>query len=211
MITSTVEVIALPKKKKESKASYVLMKRFLILLLFGSALVIIASGNSHQSVVTYNMNRTKSLEAMHIVTKYNNILEEQTPTLVESMDEIVSLGSEEPIIFYGTMTGYGPDCVGCGGRVGCPPRQDVRNGNIYFEDATYGTVRIVAADQQIPCGTVVRISNFAFSDEPIIAVVLDRGGAINGKTMDLLYTSEAETRQIGRQYHIQFEIMRWGW
>lgn len=190
---------------------HVIKNRFLIITFLGVLLLVIASGNQKNSIVTVNINRTKSVEAIHIVTKYNNILEESKPLLVNTIEEVAKLGSTEPVKFIGTMTGYGPDCVGCGGRVGCPPRQNVQNGNIYFEDADYGRIRIVATDPSIPCGTIVKISNLSFSKQPIIAIALDRGGAIQGTTMDLLFESEKATISVGRQYNVSYEIIRWGW
>lgn len=185
---------------------------FLFIFFLVCFFIIVASGNHHTSVITYNVNRVKSVEAMHIVSKYNNLLENEiAPVFYDNFALLVQNGSDHPVGFVGTLTGYGPDCVGCGGKTGCPPRQDVTNGNIYFYDQNYGKVRIVATDSQIPCGSIVRISNYKFSSTPIIAIALDRGGAIKGKTMDLLYESEAATQKIGRQYNIQFEIIRWGW
>ncbi len=185
--------------------------RFLLISFIAVILLIIASGNQREVIKTDNINRTKSLEAIHIVSKYNAILDSNKPLYVSSLAEIEEQGPIGPITFTGTITGYGPDCEGCGGRVGCPPRQDVRDGNIYFNDATYGTIRIVATDPVIPCGTIVKISNFRFSSEPIIAIALDRGSAIKGLTMDLLFESEKVTAPIGRQYNISYEILRWGW
>ena len=43
------------------------------------------------------------------------------------------------------------------------------------------------------------------------AIVLDRGSAIVGLTMDLLYGSEKETVVVGRQRNIKFSIDRVGW
>lgn len=113
--------------------------------------------------------------------------------------------------FYGTMTGYGPDCVGCGGKTGCAPRQDVRNGNIYFEDATFGKIRIVASDGDIPCGTVVRITAVKLYKESFIAIVLDRGGAITGTKFDLLFESESAARIASFQRNVKYEVLREGW
>lgn len=185
--------------------------RLLVMVFIALLLLIITSGNEHNSVITYNTNLTKSVEAIHIVTKYNNILDENKPVFANTIEEVSQLGPTSPVKFIGTMTGYGPDCAGCGRKVGCPPRQDVRNGNIYFQDADYGTVRIVASDPSIPCGSIVRISNLSFTKEPIIAIVLDRGGAIKEKTMDLLFESEKSTSFVGRQYNVSYEIIRWGW
>ncbi len=189
----------------------VIKNRFYFIVFISCLLVIIASGNEHQVIKTDNMNRSKSLEAIHIVTKYNNILEEVKPLHVASIEEVASNGEANPVTFTGTLTGYGPDCEGCGGRVGCPPRQDVRNGNIYYNDREYGQIRIVATDPSIPCGTIVKISNLSFSKEPIVAIALDRGSAIKGLTMDLLFESEKSTNFIGRQRNVFYEIIRWGW
>lgn len=186
-------------------------KKLLILSMMIAILFIIALGNKKESIITYNVNNVKSVEAVHIVSKYNMLIKPELPVLYETFEEAVANGPEGPVSFIGTITGYGPDCVGCGGRVGCPPRPDVRNGNIYFTDNEYGTIRIVATDKGIPCGSIVRISNFKFSSEPIIAIALDRGGAIVGNTMDLLYESEVDTVVVGRQRNIQFDIIRWGW
>lgn len=182
--------------------------------LCGFAMVlffIVALGNQKEVIVTYNVNNVKSIEAVHIVSKYSSLIKPELPKFYDTFQEAITNGPNEPVSFIGTMTGYGPDCVGCGGKTGCPPRQDVRNGNIYFNDNEYGTIRIVATDKSIPCGSIVRISNLTFSSTPIIAIALDRGGAIKGNTMDLLYASEKETKSIGRQRNIQFDIIRWGW
>lgn len=186
---------------------------FLFLLFVLSFFFLVATGNKRNQVVTYNVNSVKSVEAVHIVNKYNMLAMDSvtTPVFYDNFQQLVANGSEHPVSFTGTMTGYGPDCVGCGGKVGCPPRQNVTNGNIYFQDKDYGKLRIVATDPGIPCGSIVRISNYSYEKEPILAIALDRGGAIKGKTMDLLYESEAATKKIGRQHNIQFEVIRWGW
>lgn len=194
------------KKIRKRYPKKLLASCMMVVILF-----IITYGNKKESIVTYNVNSVKSIEAVHIVSKYSTLIKPELPTMYETFEEAIANGPTEPVSFIGTMTGYGPDCVGCGGRTGCPPRQDVRNGNIYFTDNDYGTVRIVATDKSIPCGSIVRISNFKFSSEPIIAIALDRGGAIVGNTMDLLYESEQDTKPIGRQQNIQFDIIRWGW
>lgn len=134
---------------------------------------------------------------------------EEEIVIYEPIVEIIEIGPIES--FGGQITGYGPDCVGCSGKVGCSPYQNVKNGNIYFEDEKYGKIRIVAADKRISCGSIVVISNYIFEEEPIIAIVLDRGGAITGNKMDLLYNAESETVVVGRQYNIQFDILRQGW
>lgn len=176
-----------------------------LLLLF----LVVASGNKREKIFTYNINSVKSIEAVHIVSKYNPKEETLVPKLYTNFAEAIANGVTGPISFMGTMTGYGPDCVGCSGKTGCSPRQDLTNGNIYFNDNDYGNIRIVATDKAIPCGSIVRISNY--QAEPIMAIALDRGGAIKGNIMDLLEKSEEEAKAVGRRQNIQFDIIRWGW
>ena len=185
-----------------------LTKRFLVILFVIIALFVIATGNKKERIISYNTNNVKSVQAIHIVNKYNSLITEHAPKQVGSFYEAMQIAPYEPVIFTGTMTSYGPDCPGCGGKSGCPPRQDFRNGNIYFDDATYGKVRIVATDSAIPCGTMVKISG---SGDDIYAVALDRGGAVVQNKMDLLYESNAAASAAGTHYNVVFEIVRWGW
>lgn len=110
-------------------------------------------------------------------------------------------------IIYGSMTGYGANCQGCSGITASG--YDVRN-TIWYNDATYGQVRVLAAPKNIPLYTVVRVSGVN-GKEPFLAIVLDRGGAIKGTLFDLLCESEAYANQhIGRQKNVTYEIMRRG-
>lgn len=111
----------------------------------------------------------------------------------------------------GKMSGYGPDCDGCSGYLASGDY--VGDGNIYYNDPTYGQVRIVAGDKSYSFGTIVRISN-SILGESFLAVVLDRGGSIglNKKCMfDLLYPSESEASLDGISDEVAFEILRYGY
>ena len=109
--------------------------------------------------------------------------------------------------YTGTLTGYGPDCSGCSGNTA----SGYYVGNtITYNDSTYGSVRIVAADKSIPFYSIVRISNVPGMDT-ITAIVLDTGGAVGfGKAtlFDLLFASESST--MNTAYNVKFEILRWG-
>lgn len=169
---------------------------------------IIATGNRKVDIVTSNVNNVKSILSTRIVKQ------KTTPAtkLVTNTSQIKQFGNSRKIEFTGTLTGYGPDCPGCGGHVACRPNPDVRNGNIYYNDSKYGKIRILAADYSIPCGSIIHIKNYKFvPGNEFTGIVLDRGSAIVGLTMDLLYPSEADTVIIGRQRNIHFEIERWGW
>ncbi|MBQ8472505.1 MAG: 3D domain-containing protein [Bacilli bacterium] len=196
----------LEKKQINSLKQYFFHFFFIISLMF-----LIATSNTKDSFVVNNINTVKALESSRIeqidTKKPINLV--PTFTRVTSIQELNAIQNKK-IEFTGTLTGYGPDCVGCSGIVGCPPYQNVKNGNIYYEDSTYGKIRIVAADKSIPCGSIIKISNYPHIDGDFYGIVLDRGSAINGLTMDLLYESEQNTIKIGRTYNINFKIERWG-
>lgn len=183
------------------------VKYYLIIISVFVVAIILAGGNKKTNIVTSNVNNVKSVLSTRIV-KPNTV----TTKLVTNVGDIRTYGMNNKVKFIGTLTGYGPDCPGCGGHVACYPNPDVRNGNIYYTDKEYGKIRILAADYSIPCGSIIHISNYKFvKDNEFTGIVLDRGSAIVGLTMDLLYPSEADTVVIGRQRNIEFSIERWGW
>ena len=189
------------------------LKYFLfVIMIFGLGFVVL-SGNSRKVITTSNINSVKSLQAVHIVNKYNSIKEAEKKVEIpffESFYDAISVASTSPVAFNGKLTAYGPDCPGCSGNSACPPRQNFKNGNIYFEDQVYGTVRVVAADRSIPCGSIVRISGINIYSEPILAIVMDRGGAVKGNHMDLLFTSQSNLEGFSTS-NVKFEIIRYGW
>ena len=109
----------------------------------------------------------------------------------------------------GVMSSYGPDCVGCSGYLA--------NGynamsSIYYEDPTYGVVRIVAGDRKYPFGTIIKVTGSKWGD--FNAIVMDRGGNIGfGRRFlfDLLWTSEAEASAAGTSYDTTFDVLRFGY
>lgn len=163
---------------------------------------------------------------------------EETPKAEEKVEEVVkvekvkdipqapktpSVSSPSPApsqpsnSYVGSLSGYKPDCPDCRGTLSCrlPDRSyyNVKALNtMYYHDSQYGNVRIVAADTDFPCGTIVRISPSIFSSSPMIAIVLDRGGDIgfNGKFLfDLLFT--VDTRVSGVSRNVTFTVLRTGW
>lgn len=111
----------------------------------------------------------------------------------------------------GNVSHYGHDCRGCtSGKTATG--YDISDGRIYYTDSTYGSVRVVAAGNEYPFGTILRLSNS--STAPIIAIVLDRGGAIgSGKRyiLDLLTESNAAAYQAGVKYNMTIEVLRMGY
>ena len=189
------------------KKNHVLRYFMIIICLFLMAFIV-SAGNKKTNIVTSNINNVKSIQSSRIVRE-----EIEKIKLVKNVAEIKNFGKTNKIQFKGTLTGYGPDCPGCLGMVYCKPNPNVQNGKIYYSDQEYGKLRILAADYSIPCGSIVKINNFKFINkgEDFYGIVLDRGSAIVGLTMDLLYPSEKDTVIIGRQRDISFTIERWGW
>ena len=123
----------------------------------------------------------------------------------------------------GRLTGYGPDCAGCSGtgNLACKTQNGAKHNlytnGIYYNDATFGQVRIVAAAyQKFPCGTIIEITKAG--QQSITAVVLDRGGSMNNAYtngtiwIDLAYSSIAEAKVGGiAVYNYQINVRRWGW
>lgn len=178
---------------------------FLSLFLIISFLFIIATSNSSSSFVTNNENNVKAVESSRIVL---NEKKEVTKIKINTLEELKN-NLNKKVEFAGTLTAYGPDCKGCSGKLGCYPYQNVLNNNIYYEDSIYGKIRILASDEVIPCGSIIKVSNYF--DTEFFGIVLDRGSLVKGLTMDLLENSEKETLKIGRQYNINFTVERWGY
>lgn len=122
-----------------------------------------------------------------------------------------TVSGETPAIVPGEsisarMTMYGVDCYGCrmnSSGVGSTASgvqvslDSVRQPNgVWQPGITYGGRYIVAAGRQYPFGTLVDIYNHGYVgsgitlDQPIRAIVLDRGGGVSGNHFDLFVGSE---------------------
>ena len=149
------------------------------------------------------------VRSLNIKKKQLN-LESITNSLIPTINVANAKYSDILETRVGKLTAYGPDCPGCSGRVGWG--QNVTGGNIYYNDSTYGQLRIVAGDRKYPYGTIVRIKN-SRAGHDIMAIVLDRGGSVGiGKAtmFDLLFTSGSEASSFGTSKNCTFEILRYG-
>lgn len=156
--------------------------------------------------------------------KETNTLPKQEEKVIDTIKEEIpkeevkeeTPKNEEVVIetLIGTLVGYGPDCVGCTSNRTASGYY-IGEGNIYYDDASYGKVRIVAGDYSYPFGTIVKISNVDyFNDVPFYAIVLDRGGDIgkNKKHLfDLLFAKEIDAYPMGKEINIKYEIVRLGY
>lgn len=141
----------------------------------------------------------KAVDTTSQVIEYNYV-----PTIDTTSFEVIQTT-------FGSLSHYGHDCYGCTSNK-TASGYDISNGNIYYTDSTFGSVRIVAAGYEYPLGTVLRLTNV--EENPIIAIVLDRGGAIgSGKKymLDLLTENNNQANQLGVKYNVQIEVLRLGY
>lgn len=104
---------------------------------------------------------------------------------------------------------YGHDCSGCGNSTASG--YYIGDGRKYYNDSTYGSVRIVAADYKYPDGTILRLNYYGNS---FAAIVLDRGGSVGDRgkyQIDLLESNEREALNAGTVYGASLEVLRYGY
>lgn len=161
-------------------------------------------------IILFLNNNTLSYAKIHKVYNENLNKTVELSVIQKAQDEIYLTGLLTPkSSFVGHLTGYVGNCPKCTGILGCHPRTNVLEEGIFFDDAQYGTVRIVASSKKYPCGTILKF-NIDKLNEPIIAVVMDRG--VRGDSIDLLTDSEEYARKnIGRVRNQKFDILRLGW
>jgi hypothetical protein len=110
--------------------------------------------------------------------------------------------------FTGDLTGYIYNCPLCNGTLGCKRSYDITDGKTTYPDEVYGNVRIVASSSNLPCGSIVRFNTKRVSEEPVIAIVLDRG--VRGNALDLLSPDYDYAVKLGRSV-ITYDVLRQGW
>lgn len=204
-------------KKVKNKFNFNKFNRFFstFLYVFGiffvvlgiSSFIVLSSDN--ESILVFNSNLEKSVDEEELLSSYEKLNEKVlSPVLYNSMSLAASNSKYYPTSFYGKLTHYGPDCKGCGGHLGCNG-QDARNGNIYYDDKEYGTIRIVAASKTLPCGSIIRINVDAYDPNGMYAIVLDRG--VGDGVIDLLKTSEKAKAPSRTVNSVRFDIVRYGY
>ena len=110
--------------------------------------------------------------------------------------------------FTGDLTGYVYNCPLCNGTLGCMYKYNIKDGTTTYNDSVYGVVRIVASSSNLPCGSIVRFNTKRVSDEPVLAIVLDRG--VRGNALDLLSPDYDYAITLGRSV-ITYDVLRQGW
>lgn len=95
-----------------------------------------------------------------------------------------------------TVTGYSPDERSCGDSA------DGLTATLHSVDTNGG--QLVAADPKVlPYGSMITVPGY---DENRIVPVLDCGGAIKGKRLDLLFSTHQEARKWGVQKNLKVVV-----
>ena len=141
-----------------------------------------------------------------VVVGKDEVIEDNTPIDSKPSEEVyipsITVGS----VFTGTMSGYGSDIgslTASGHYIG---------DSIYYSDSTYGNIRILAGDGDIPFGTVIEVSNSNAGS--FIGIVLDTGRNIGFDRLydfDLLFETSKEALNYGVSKNVTFKILRVGY
>ena len=194
--------------KKKKIISFVLYVLGVLFLGLGISTLIVFSVDE-EKVDVDNMNLEKAVDSDTLSKSYAQIdKNELKPVFFDTMQEAVDNSKYYETSFKGKLTHYGPDCALCGGHLGCNG-QDARNGNIYYNDKEYGTVRIVAASKILPCGSIIRINVDKYDPNGMYAIVLDRG--VSPGIIDLLKTSQKASSPVRTVNNVVFDIVRYGY
>ena len=143
-------------------------------------------------------------------------------TVSKAKKRIVKVGTGKSATYEGKLTSYGANCKGCSssGNVSCMTKEGTKHSltkdGIFYNDTTYGSVRILAADNSgFPCGTIVKVNN---GKEEFTGIVLDTGSSMrnawsNGTIwLDLAFATEADAKAGGMSSNkAKFVVQRWGW
>ena len=181
---------------------------------------------NNKTVVNYNAklpsNITNVIDEGQIGLSVKTSKQEET-VIQKAEDKVVEKGSGAYGIYKGKLVGYGPDCVGCSGegylacRTADGKRFSIKYDGIYYEDATYGKVRILAAPtSDFPCGTIIKV--IKKNGVEFLAIVLDKIGTsstMDNVLMDLAYSSQSDKTVFNADglldSSVTYEIQRWGY
>lgn len=101
------------------------------------------------------------------------------------------------------LTHYGYDCCKTGRTA---TGYDISKTQ-YYNDSTYGRVKIVAMCSKYPLYSIIKIKNYKLGGDTL-AIVLDRG--VGCGTIDLAVKNEKTASKYGIQNNVQIEILRKG-
>lgn len=190
-------------KYKKNKA---LKKYFFCLFSFIALLFIVAMSNKKNVIVASNINSVKAIESSRIITPDKELEEvndnEDNYIKIQKIEDINNnIGKK--IEFDGIIKNYFQECEDCFKDLKC-----IKNINsIYYDDNLYGTVRIIAADQSIPCGSIIKITDYM--DNKIYGIVLDTIN--NSNVFEINILNKKINNNLTDKESVNFKIERWGY
>lgn len=183
---------------------------------FNESLKEVDGDSSNENKDNKDESKKDESSVSEVIENITVVNEEKNEIVVESIPEsetipVTSLSEERTVLqtVVGNLTGYGPDCGGCGGHTSTG--FDLTQ-SIYYEDSEFGTVRILAADKSFPFYSIIRVSNVPSMDD-FIGIVLDRGGNVGygrGTLFDLAFESESSPNLVPLTHNVTFELLRSG-
>ncbi len=159
-------------------------------------------------VIIYVANFTISKENTQLDSKANQRVINLSLMAMQLEKEIEQDPYQTIESLEGDLTGYSADCPLCSGKLACMPSYNVLDGTDTYVDSVYGTVNIVASSTKMPCGSILRLES-KLSEEPIYAIVLDRG--VLNNDLDLLTKSEDYARKYVGRSSVKYDVLRKGW
>lgn len=190
-------------EKMKGKKIFYLKSVFEITIIIG---IIFCLKTSSTKINTYssneNMNKNVNLSTMAIYINKEEEIKRNEEALQYYLWGVLDS-------YTGDLTGYGAFCPLCTGRLACMSNLDLSNGRTTYEDKTYGEVRIVASSKNLPCGSIIRFNSKRISEQPTLAIVLDRG--VLGNDIDLLSPSEDYAAKYVGRSKITYDVLRSGW
>lgn len=159
----------------------------------------------NKDVVSANIKDNVKTKEIVQVEKEENI--QEVVKEAKENTELVEKDDQKNVL-TGKLSYYKANCQGCSGKTASG--YDVSDGNLYYHDARYGDVRIIAAGYELDLYSIVRIKNSSLGTD-ILAIVLDRGGDIGQEKKFLIdvLTNSFESKG-GVEKNISLDILRNG-
>lgn len=179
--------------------------KYIIMIFIGLFFIYcVSASTSKKEIYSTNENINKSIDLSTMALFINK---EEEKREIEEAFQTYMWGILDS--YTGDLTGYGAYCPLCTGHLACMSSLDLSNGRTTYTDKTYGEVRIVASSRNLPCGSIVRFNSPRISNNPTIAIVLDRG--VLGNDLDLLSPSEDYALKYVGRSSITYDVLRLGW
>lgn len=158
------------------------------------------TSTNETSLTTTNINTTKTTKKAKKVVKTTK--KKVVKTIKKVVPKKVVKTNNNNSNGY-RLTHYGYDCCKSGKTA---TGYDISK-TIYYNDATFGKVRIVAMCSKYPLYSIIKIKNYKLGGDTL-AIVLDRG--VGCGTIDLAVKNEKTASKYGIQKNVQIEVLRNG-